>query len=289
MKKLVVLLFLFVSLQASEYLKGEYFTPTNDINLSLITHDTRNDKVIYHIERDRYLLRVSSKKLLRLLQQNGYRRFKAKRSYVTFIKLSPINLLPLEQKLTDYFKKNYKKIDIHSIKIIPRMHIDKLPKEFTFKVRSGTLLRSHGTFSIITPKKRQIFFDYYMDATLPVYKSKKKILRGEVLSLRNLTKENVRFERFRALPVQQISGLQAKHHITKGKLLTVRDVERIDLVRRGEFVSVVLKESGLEIDMSAKALQAGTLNDIILIQNRRGKKLRAKVIGKNLVEIKAPR
>ncbi len=289
MKKLVVLLFVLVSLQASEYLKEEYFTPTNDINLSLITHDVRNDKVIYRIERDRYLLRVSSKKLLHILQQNGYRRFKAKRSYVTFVKLSPIDLSPLEQKLADYFKKNYQKIDIHSIKIIPKMHIQKLPKEFTFKVRSVTLLRSHGTLSIITPQKHQIFFEYFIDATLPVYKSSKKILRGEVLSLRNLTKQTIRFERFRALPMQQISALQAKHHITKGKLVTVRDVERIDLVRRGEFVSVVLKESDLEIDMSAKALQAGGLNDIILIQNRRGKKLRAKVIGKNLVEIKAPR
>jgi len=54
-------------------------------------------------------------------------------------------------------------------------------------------------------------------------------------------------------------------------------------------VSVVLKKSFLEIDMSAKALQAGALNDIILIQNKHGKKLRAKVVGKNLVEIEAPR
>ena len=289
MKKLVVLLFALLTLQGSEYLKKEYFTPTSDINLSLITHDKKNDKVIYRIDRDRYLKRIRSKDLLRILKQNGYRRFKAKRSYVTFIKLSHADFSSLKQKLTEYFKKNYKYIDIHSIKIIPKIHIDKLPKEFTFKVRSGTLLRSFGTFSIITPKKRQIFFDYYMDASLPVYKSRVKILRGEVLNLRNLTKERVRFERFRALPVQQISSLQAKHHITKGKLITVRDVEQIDLVRRGEFVSVVLKASALEIDMSAKALQAGTLNDIILILNRRGKKLRARIVGKNLVEIEAPR
>ena len=289
MKKLLFFFFVFVSLQASEYLKEKYFTPTNDINLSLITNDTKNDKTIYHIERDRYLKRVRSKDLLRLLQQNGYRRFKAKRSYVTFIKLSSVDLSPIRQKLTDYFKKNYKQIDIHSLKIIPKMRIEKLPKEFTFKVRSNALLNSHGTVSIITPKKKQIFFEYFLDATLPVYKAKKKIARGEVLSLQNLSKERIRFERFRAMPVQQISGLQAKHHITKGKLITKRDVERVDLVRRGEFVSVILKESDLEIDMSAKALQAGGLNDIILIQNRRGKKLRVRVIGKNLVEIEAPR
>ena len=289
MKALLLLFVAYTVLNGSEYLQAEYFTPTSDINLSLITKDPRNDRIIGTIDRDRYLKRMRSKDLLRILKENGYRRFKAKRSYVTFIKLSAIDLTPLKQKLSEYFKKNYAHIDIHSLKIIPKTHLEKLPDEFTFVARSGTLLRSHGTFSIITPKKHQLFFEYFLDATLPVYKSKKRIQRGEVLNFRNITKEQIRFERFQAFPIQELSGLQAKHQILENKLITQRDVASIDLVRRGQFVSVVLKESDLEIDMSAKALQAGTLNDIILIQNRRGKKMRARVIGKNLVEIEAPR
>ncbi len=289
MKKLLFFLLASVLLQAFEYLQSQYFTPTNDINLSLITKDTRNDLTIGKIDRNHYIKRLRSKDLLRILKENGYTRFQAKRSFVTFIKISGIDLTPLQNKLTDYFKKNYQQIDIRSIKIIPKTDIQKLPKEFTFKIRSATLLHSHGTFSIITPKKHQIFFEYFINAVLPVYKSKKKIERGEVLSLHNLTLERIRFERFVAMPLQKISGLQAKHQITKNKLVTIRDVETIELVRRGQFVSVILKKSDLEIDMSAKALQAGTLNDIILIQNRRGKKMRARVIGKNLVEIEAPR
>ncbi len=289
MKTLLFLLLVFVSLHAKEYLKKEYFTPSNDINLSLITHDTKNDRVIYRIERNRYLKRVRTKELLKILRERGYRHFQAKTSYVTFLKRPALSLKPLKQKLKEYFKKHYTTIKIDSIEIIPKTHIEHLPKNFSFKIRPLALLNSHATFSILTPKKRQIFFEYFLDATLPVYKSKKKIKKSEVLSLQNITKEVIRFDRFRAMPLQNPQALQAKHHINPGKIITIRDVERVDLVHRGEFVSVILKESDLEIDFSAKALQAGTLNDIILIQNRRGKKLRARVIGKNLVEIEAPR
>ena len=290
MRSLFYLLLLFCStLPATEELQAEYFTPSNDINLSLLTKDRKNDRVIYTIERNRYLKRVRSKDLLRLLEEHGYRRFRSKRSYITFIKLSNLDLAPLKRKLREYFDKSYEQIEIHSITIIPKTHLTQLPKKFTFKIRSGMLLNSHGTLSIVTLKKRQLFFEYFLDAELPVFRSKKKIERGEILSLRNLSKQTVHFERFRAMPVQNINALQAKHHITKGKLLTVRDVEPIDLVRRGDFVSVVLRESALEIDLNAKALQAGGLNDIILIQNRRGKKLRARVVGKNLVEMEAPK
>ncbi|SFV61379.1 Flagellar basal-body P-ring formation protein FlgA [hydrothermal vent metagenome] len=288
MKVLLFLLLCLISLDA-EYLKKEYFTPSNDINLSLITNDPKNDKTIAHIDRNRYLKRIRTKDLLQILQKNGYRHFKAKTSYVTFLKRSNLDLSRLKKKLEDAYKDSYRRIDIHSIEIIPKGHIQTLPKDFGFKIRSGELLHSHGTLSILTPKKRQIFFEYFLDATLPVYKSTKRIEKGEILSLKNLQKQMIHFDRFRALPVQKLDALQAKHHITKAKLITVRDVERLDLVRRGEFVSVVLKKSNLEIDMSAKSLQDGTLNDIILIQNSRGKKLRARVVGKNIVEIEAPR
>ena len=270
-------------------LKKEYFTPTNDINLSIITKDTKNDATIFTIDRNRYLKRVRSKDLLKILHKHGYRHFKARYSYVTFIKTSPIDLSPLQTKLTKYYTDNYKNITIKELHIIPKNHLESLPKSFTFKIQKNNHLKSSATFSIVTPDKKQIFFSYFIDATLPVFYAKQKIAKGEVLSPRNLERKIVQLDRFRAHPVQEFSALQAKHHISAKKLVTVRDVEKLDLVRKGEFVSVVLKQSGFEIDMDAKALQAGGLNDIILIKNNRGKKLRAKVVGKNLVEISAPK
>ena len=285
---LFFILILLTALPAEE-LKKEYFTPVNDVNLSLITKDTKNDATIASIERNRYLKRISSKELLKILHAHGYRRFKARYSFVTFIKTSSIDLLELKKQLRNYFQSSYKTIAIKNIRIIPKSHLEALPKSYALKVQKNSFLKSNGIFSIVTPQKKQIFFDYYIDASLPVYFTKKKILRGEMLSYANLKQKTVRLVRFKARPIQKLRALQAAHHINADKLLTVRDVETLDLVKRGEIVGVVLKEGAFEIDMSAKALQAGGLNDIILIQNMHGKKLRAKVVGKNLVEIEAPR
>ncbi len=276
-------LFFTLTLQGT-YLKKVYFVQGDEITLATVTQDKRNDKVLYTFERDRYLKRVRAKELLRLLHENGYRHFKSNVSYVTFIKESPLDTTPLQNRLRKRYLQRYLQMDIHDIKIIPRNRIEKLPKNYTLKLQPRSLLLSHGTFSIKTPH-RQYFFDYYIDANLYVFQSKKKILKGEVLSGANLKKEYIHFERFRAMPIRRYDGMQAKHHINKGRIVTLRDVKRVDLVRRGEFVSVILKKSNMEIDMSAKALQAGGLHDIILIKNSRGKKLRAKVVGKNMVEV----
>ncbi len=281
----VFLSLLYGSLYA-QYLQKKYFVLGNDINLSVITNDPKNDGVIYSFQRNRHIKRVRTKDLLKLLQQNGYRHFKAKTSYVTFFKLSGIDTTPLKKKLEKVYKEHYPMIDIRSIHIIPKNHLEFLPKSFAFKIRPKSVLLARSTFSIKSERK-QFFFEYFIDADVYVYKAKRKIHKGEVLSGRNLKKVYVKLDKFRALPVQNYVGYQAKHHINEGKIITKRDIERLDLVRRGEFVSVVLKDSGLEISFNAKALQAGGLHDIILIQNTHGKKIKAKVIGKNLVEVEA--
>ena len=66
----------------------------------------------------------------------------------------------------------------------------------------------------------------------------------------------------------------------------MRDVELLNVVKRGSYVSASLKDVSINITFSAKALQNGKLRDIITIQKNNGQKLQAKVIGKNRVEIR---
>jgi flagella basal body P-ring formation protein FlgA len=262
-----------------------YFVTSDDINLSVITGDKKNDMLLYTMQRDRYLMRVRSKDLLAILHKNGYRDFTRHVSYVIFIKQPSIDMSLLEDKLKNAYKEFYGAITIKDIKIIPREKLKSIPQSFSFKIQHQSFLRSHGTFSIKTPQAKQYFFDYYIDAEVSVYKAKKKILKDEPLSGRNITKRVIQLDRFRAKPIQNYIGMQAKHRIKEGKIITQKDITKLSLVRRGEYVSVVLEQNGLEIGFSAKALQAGSINDIILIQNKRGKKMRVKVIGKNLVQV----
>ena len=80
--------------------------------------------------------------------------------------------------------------------------------------------------------------------------------------------------------------IQTKHHIKQNSIITMRDVEALNIVRKNSNVSVSLSSEGISITFSAKALQDGKLNDIITIQKQNKKRLKAKVVGKNRVEIR---
>ncbi|NPA65787.1 MAG: flagellar basal body P-ring formation protein FlgA [Epsilonproteobacteria bacterium] len=284
MKKTLFFLLLAVNLFSAEYLKKEYFVSSNDIYLSTITHDTKNDMYLFSIERDRYLKRVSAKRLLQILQNKGYRRFKAHGGYVTFYKKSNVDLSSLKEKLKNFYEESYQYIQINDIQIVPRNHLEKLPKSYVFKIQPRNALHSHGNFSIKDHAK-QIFFEYFIDADLYVFKTKRKVLRGELLDGRNIKKVRLKLDKFQALPVQQVGSYQAKHHINKGRIVTRRDIEKLALVKRGQYVTVIVKNNNMEIIMGAKALQSGSIGEKIEIQNEKGIKLHAKVIGKNRVEV----
>ena len=288
MKIVVFFFLLFLSLDAKE-LKKVYFVDGDDINLSIITQDLSNDKTILHIQRNRYLKRVPASKVLQILKQNGYNYFTKRHSYINFIKKSNIDTSALKEQLKQYFQEQYDQITIHHITIIPKQHLEVLPKHYSIRFQRNTPLLSHGNFSIVTPQKYQIFFEYYIDATIPVFITKKKIKKAQHLNYANVKQKNIVFDRFLAMPIQDITNKEAKFQILPNRIITKRDVKELSLVKRGSFVSVVLKDNTLEIDITAKALQGGSLNDIILIQTPRGKKLRAKVIGKNIVEVEAIR
>jgi len=85
--------------------------------------------------------------------------------------------------------------------------------------------------------------------------------------------------------IQSDSSFQSKHHIRANEILTIRDVEKRNLVLRGATVSVKLLDNNMNIEFSAQALEDGKLNDIITVQNSKERKMKAKVIGQNLVEV----
>ncbi len=284
MKLFVMLLLLFGSLFARE-LKKDYFVDSNQINLSTITGDFKNDKVIFSIQRNRNVLTVSSKKLLKILKQNGYHDFKAISKSVTFVKKSSMNLDALKKALIRIYEAEYPNIHVQDVAIVPRYTLKSIPNNFTINIKPSALLRSHATFSI-TVDNREIFFDYFIDANLPIYKSKRKIKRGEALGVANLNYNFIHFDKFKAKPIKHYEGYEAKYNIPKKRVITTREVKKIDLVKRGDKVKVILHSGGMELVFNAKALRDGSLNDTIRVVNDQGKKFEATIISKGVVEIK---
>ncbi len=284
----IILFLLLVNIAHANYtLKETYYVSTNDINLSVVLPKTKQDLKLYSIEPNRYTKRVPSKELLKLLSRYGYSDLKAQSRFIKFIKKSPVNLSNIQKKIKKFYKKKYENINIKHIDLTPRGYIRSLPKEYEVTLPSKAHLRDHGTLYIKTDDKKKIFFDYKLKADLKVYVAKHTIKRDAELSVTNVTKKSIMLKKFKAMPLQSLKKelYQTKHSIKRGVIITLRDIKKLDLLRRGSSVHVSLHNGNVVIEFVAKALHNAKLGETTTLQRADGKRIKAVVTGKNKAEI----
>lgn len=286
MKFFIIVSFYIATLCASSHLEHIYYVDGNEIMLSDIVKVKQKDKKLFSFDVSKNTLRVSEKKLIKLLKKDGYD-FQHKHSYIQFSKKSPISTQKIENAVKNYYKEHYKQIEIHSIEVHPRSYIEKLPNNYTVLFQNKAYLSKDAVIYIKTPKNREVFFNSTIKANIDAFVAKKMIRRDEELSFKNVKKKSIMLQKFRALPVQDINTqrFQAKHTIRSGRVITQRDIVNLYYVKRGDDVSVSLKENGISISFSAKALRNGHLNDTIYVQNSNKKKIKVRVTGKNKAEV----
>ena len=255
--------------------------------LSDIVEEPKIDMLLYTIEPSKNIKRVSQSELLAKLKAAGYDTFGSSYSYIEFVKKSDVDLFPIEESLREHFLSRYKSMKIKSVRVTPRGLLKELPKEFSFGIQDKEYLKSSGYCYISTPSKSKIFFAYEIDAYIDLYFSSKRIEKGAKLSNLNVAKKQVAFRSFRAAPLQDLTseGLEAKHRVKKGALLTSRDVVALHLIKRGDVVNVTLQNGTINISFSAKALSAGRLGETITVENSQKKRIKVRVVGKNRAEI----
>ncbi len=287
LNKLLLFLFLLSQLYSNQVLDKTYYTKSNQVMLSDIVQNTKKDIKLFQIQKHRHSKKIASKKLLDILKKCGYEGYIAKHRFVKFVKKSDIDLSKIEKKIEEFYTEHYPSIEIKKIIIEPRGYIESLPNDYSISIPKRSYLSNVGTLNIKSLKNRKLFFDYTVDATIDSFVTTKAIKKGTELSPKNSKKTKIVLSKLRASPLQTIhsSTLQAKNHIKKDKTLTIRDVVQLDVVKRNSMVVVVLNNSNISITFNAKALQNGKNGDIINIQKSDGKRLRARVIGRNRVEI----
>ncbi|MBA3027169.1 MAG: flagellar basal body P-ring formation protein FlgA [Sulfurimonas sp.] len=284
----ILFLFLFsIKLIAGTELKNEYYVESEEIRLSSIFPATTNDALLFQITQGRYTKRVQAKELIALLDSYGYKDLESKNEYIQFTKQAPLDFKAIEEELKTLYRQRYKQIKIQSIEIHPRGYLDTLPQEYTLGMQSKSHLKRQGTFYIKTKQSKKIFFDFNINATIDVYFAREDIKRNTELSAINTIKKSIILDKFRAQPLQNVTSgtVQSKQNIKKNTLLTSRDIVELQLVRRGESVSVLLEKDNMSISFSAEALEDGVYEQIIEVQQQNGTKIKIKVTGKNRGEV----
>lgn len=285
--KTFFLLFFYLTLYSNSTLDETYYVNTKNINLSHIIPHVKNDSKLFSIENTRHTKRVKTKDLLDMLKQLGYAEYNSKSSYTNFVLKSPIDTSKIELKIKEYYQKKYENINITNIFIEPRGYLVSLPENYIVNIRSRNYLSKSGVIYIKTSDNKKIFFNYDVTATVLVYISKKKIKKDVELSVLNVSKKSIILDKFVDKPIQNVTkGLyQSKRHLSKNKILTIRDVETFQIVKRDSLINVSLKSNHMTISFSAKALQDGKENDIIRVQKNNGTRVKVRITGKNRAEM----
>jgi len=288
MKYFLLISLLFFNLSANSDLKNNYFVFSDTIMLSDIVKSVKKDVKLYTITEGRYTKKVKSKDLLKLLNQYGYSKYNAKHAYIKFTRQSPIDTSKIKEKIRDFYKKRYYNIQIKNIEVHPRGYVKKLFTEYTLKIKEKNALHKNGIISIKSNKNREIFFNYYINAFVNVYKVKYAIKRNTELSMINSRKVKIPLDRFKAMPLQELKNatIQSKHHIKKDTILTTRDIRKLFLIRKGSNVNIFLYNANMSITFSAKATQNGSYGDIINVVKNDGKKIKVFVSGKHKAEVR---
>ncbi|MFA5214586.1 flagellar basal body P-ring formation chaperone FlgA [Sulfuricurvum sp.] len=207
--------------------------------------------------------------------------------FVNFTQLSPIDLTLLEKQLSSALLEHYPTMIIDHIQIIPHGYIKSLPKNSKVAYEPKFFQSAKGTFYIPDEQGIRYYFDYSVTATINVLHTAQKVERKEVLSDSNVESKRIPFSMFNDSPLTVPPSKQYRFRTSfkAGTLLTERNIEEVPLVLRGQKVTVVIQSDSVSVEFDATATQEGALYDMITIQKNDGKRVKAKVIGENRVEL----
>jgi len=179
-------------------------------------------------------------------------------------------------------------MSIEKVFLDPNGYIGEIPSNYTLIFKPKAYLHSHSSLQIVsTQSKERFFLTYTIRAKMKLFKARNNINRGKILTQIDLIYENEKFTRLKGLPLRELESGQfrLKKRLAKGKTLYVHDIESLPYVLKGKPVNVRLVSGKVRVEFIAKSLEDGQKNAYVFIEKSDGKKLKAKVVNRNLVEV----
>lgn len=126
--------------------------------------------------------------------------------------------------------------------------------------------------------------------------ARRPINQGQIISGRDVKLQERRFAKFDNMGMTSLStaiGLQSQRFLKRGTMLEVRSLRAEPLVRRGQYVKILIRGEGVEIRTTGKSQQAGALGDVITVRRdgsrRQQDLIEAMVSGPGLVTYRGVR
>ncbi len=231
-------------------------------------------------------IRESAKSIMKIFELYGYN-LTPITSYVDFYKDTQGDFLELKHELQKKLLDRYSSIEIESISIVPRGKEVKLDKNSRAHFSEAIYTNPRGTFYVTDANGVRRYLDYHIKATINSLYSSTKISRNEPLGITNATLKRVAFTNSRDIYIDTFpsESMRFKSTLKPFTQIHYKNLEPAPLVHRNSKVTVLIKDGSVLAEFYAIATQEGSLYDIITVQKSDKKRLKARVIGENLVEL----
>ena len=180
----------------------------------------------------------------------------------------------INQTIINFYKSHYPTIKIEKITISPTppKKYKNLKILFSYKSNAGNI------------KIDNKYYFVRIKALIDVYKAKRLIRQNEFI-YNKVYKTTIPFKYFYSTPLSKITkNLIAKNIIAKNSIITTSNTTTAPIVFKDSLVNAIIKSKSIIISTQVKTLKNGNIGDIIPVKLK-NKILKAKIIGKNLVEI----
>ena len=287
MKQLLILLLLAIPVFCVS-LQPTYTLSTQDLNASAIFPDIKEDFNIYRFEKNKQQKSFSSSTLIKLFSEHDIKLDATKRGVIHFRRAATADLEPLKKKILAYYLSHYPTIDIKDIRLQLNGYTKGLPNHYELSFKPNAYQHKYSTVKLTSAEsKKRHFISYDMSATIKLFKARHNINRGKILTHIDMAYEETPFKRLKGTPIHSLEKGQyrLKKRLPRGNIIYEHDIEPLPAVLKDTHVNVRFVKANVQLSFQATSLQDGNVGESIYIKRTDGKRLKAKVLSKDLVEI----
>ncbi|WRB47360.1 flagellar basal body P-ring formation protein FlgA [Helicobacter pylori] len=196
----------------------------------------------------------------------------------------------LKAEIKEAYLKEYKdlKLEIETINL-------EIPERFSnasilsYELSASNKLKKDGVVFLRLENEPNLRLPvrYSVIGSMQAFKSIGAIKKDENITANNTQKERILFGALsNPLLEGAIDKVSAKHFIPPDTLLSANKTQALIIVRKNDIITGVYEEGQISIEISLKALENGTLHQIIQAKNLESNKiLKAKVLSSSKAQI----
>ncbi|MEM6512656.1 MAG: flagellar basal body P-ring formation chaperone FlgA [Pseudomonadota bacterium] len=179
----------------------------------------------------------------------------------------------IEHTAATYIKSRIASGNVQSGTLDTRLRLPLCEQPLEPFLRPGTPIKARTTVGVRCGGARpwKVYVPVDLVVVKPVLVPKRVLRVGQIISADDLASDERDVSRmaggYFADPAE-IIGQRVRQQMTAGRIITPTMIEADDIIRRGQSVTLVVKNQVINITMAGKALSDGALNQRIKVENR---------------------